>query len=77
MKSNAMKIKITVKPNARKNEIVRGDDGTFVIRVAVPPTEGKANEKVIEVLSKYLNKPKRAISIISGFKGRNKIIEIE
>jgi uncharacterized protein len=72
-----MKLKITVKPNARKNEISRAADGTLLIRVAVPPIEGKANEKVIEVLSEYLNKPKRSISIVSGFKGKNKIVEVE
>jgi uncharacterized protein len=72
-----MKFKITVKPNAKKNEITRAADGTLVIRVAVPPKEGKANDKVIEVMSEYLNKPKRSISIISGFKGRIKIIEVE
>jgi uncharacterized protein len=72
-----MKIKIIVKPNARKNEVIRSVDGTLVIRVAVPPIEGKANEEVIEVLSEYFNKPKRSISIISGFKGRNKIIEVD
>jgi uncharacterized protein (TIGR00251 family) len=72
-----MKYKITVKPNARKNEIMRGNDGMFVIRVTVPPIEGKANEKVIEILAEYFNKPKRSISIISGIKGRNKIIEVE
>jgi uncharacterized protein (TIGR00251 family) len=75
--SNAMKLRIIVKPNARKNEVTRSTDGTLVIRVAVPPIEGKANEKVIEVLSEYLNKPKRSISIVSGFKGKNKIIEVE
>ena len=53
-----MKLKITVKPNARKNEVTRATDGTLVIRVTVPPIEGKANEKVIEVLAEYLNKPK-------------------
>ena len=72
-----MKLKIIVKPNARKNEVTRNADGMLVIRVAVPPIEGKANEKVIEVLSEYLNKPKRSISIVTGFKGKNKIIEVE
>ena len=72
-----MKFKIIVKPNARKNEVTRNADGMLVIRVAVPPIEGKANEKVIEVLSEYLNKPKRSVSIVSGFKGKNKIIEVE
>ena len=72
-----MKYNITVKPNARKNEITRCDDGTLLISVSVPPIEGKANEKVIEILSEYFDKPKRCISIISGFKGKNKVIEVE
>jgi uncharacterized protein len=72
-----MKFKITVKPNARKNEVVRADDGTLVVRVAVPPIEGKANERIVELLSDYLKKPKRSISIVSGFKGKTKIIEVE
>jgi uncharacterized protein (TIGR00251 family) len=77
MMSNTMKLKITVKPNARKNEISRAADGTLLIRVAVPPIEGKANEKVIKILSEYFKKPKRSISIVSGFKGKNKIVEID
>jgi uncharacterized protein len=72
-----MKFKVTVKPNAKKNEVTRCDDGMLVIRVSVPPIEGKANEKVIELLSDYFNKPKRSISIISGFKGKSKVIEVE
>jgi uncharacterized protein len=72
-----MKFKIIVKPNAKKNEVMQNPDGTLVVRVTVPPIEGKANEKVIEVLSEYLNKSRRSISIISGFKGKNKIIEVE
>jgi len=72
-----MKFKITVKPNTRKNEVIRNADGSLLIRVAVPPVEGKANEKVIELLSEYLNQPKRSISIVSGFKGKNKLIEVD
>jgi hypothetical protein len=72
-----MKFKIIVKPNAKRNEVTQTVEGTLVVRVAVPPIEGKANDKVIEVLSEYLNKPKRSISIVSGFKGKSKIIEVE
>ena len=72
-----MRLRVTVKPNARKNEVICSEDGTLIVRVAVPPIEGKANEKVVEVLSEYLKKPKRSITIISGFKGKFKIIEVE
>jgi uncharacterized protein (TIGR00251 family) len=72
-----MKLKITVKPNARRDEVVRNGDGTLLVRVNAPPVEGKANERVIELLSEFLQKPKRSMSIISGFKGKNKIVEIK
>jgi uncharacterized protein len=72
-----MKVKVVVKPNAKKNEITRQDDGTLLVRVSTPPVEGKANEKVIELLSDFYKKPKRNIEIVSGFKGRIKIVEIQ
>jgi uncharacterized protein len=71
-----MKIKVCVKPNARKNEVIKNEDGTYLVRVNAPPVEGKANEKVIELLSDFFKKPKRSISIIAGFKGKVKIFEI-
>ena len=72
-----MRLSVRVKPNARKNEVIRAEDGTLTVCLTVPPIEGKANAKLIELLSEYFKKPKRCISLISGFKGKNKIIEIE
>jgi len=72
-----MKLTVRVKPNARKNEVKHAEDGTLTIFVIDPPREGKANEKIIELLSEYLGKPKRSISIVAGFKSKNKIVEID
>jgi uncharacterized protein len=72
-----MRLTVRVKPNARKNEVIRDADGSITIFVNVPPKEGRANEKMIELLSDYFQKPKRSISIVTGFKGKNKILEIE
>jgi uncharacterized protein (TIGR00251 family) len=72
-----MKIKAIVKSNAKKDEVIQNADGSFLIRVNAPPVEGKANEKVVELLSDFLKKPKRCISIVSGLKGKIKIIEIQ
>jgi uncharacterized protein len=72
-----MKISVKVKPNSRKNEVNRSDDGTLIVFVTASPHEGKANEKVIELMSEYLKKPKRCISIVSGFRSKTKIVEIE
>jgi uncharacterized protein (TIGR00251 family) len=72
-----MKIKVIVKPNARKDEVIHNEDGSFLIRVNAPPVEGKANEKVVELLSNFLKKPKRNITIVFGLKGKTKIVEIQ
>ena len=72
----SMKITVRVKPNARVDEVSVGDDGVFTVKVSVPPIEGKANEKLIEVLAAHFKKPKRAVQIITGLRGKNKIVEI-
>lgn len=72
-----MKLKVKVKPKSRRNEVKLTDDGTLTICVSVPPVNGLANEKVVELLSEYLNKPKRSIRIIAGQRGKNKIVDVE
>ncbi len=71
-----MKISITVKANARKNEVSVKEDGSLLVSVTSPPVEGKANKRVVEVLADYLGKPKSAIDIVSGKTGKHKIVEI-
>lgn len=71
-----MKISVRVKTNARKNEVKMVDEGNFIVSVSVPPVEGKANEKIIELVADHFGKPKRSVSIIRGFTGKTKLIEI-
>lgn len=71
-----MKISLRVKANARKNEVKQLGGNKYLVSVTAPPVEGKANEKVIEVLSKYFGKPKRAITIVRGTTSKEKIVEI-
>jgi uncharacterized protein (TIGR00251 family) len=72
-----MRITIKVKPNARLNAVDVQPDGVYLVSVSVPPTEGKANERVIELLAKYFRKPKRAFKIVMGETRREKVIEVE
>ena len=48
----------------------------FEVKVSVPPEKGKANAKVIEVLSAYFGVSKSKVNILSGNTGREKLIEI-
>ena len=70
------KIRVKVKPFSRQRKIIEMSDGSFVIYVNEPPSEGRANSAVIEMLSDYFNVSKSSIKIVSGYTSKNKIIEI-
>jgi len=70
-----MKIKVKVKPNSIKEKVVKRKEFLEVF-VNLPAQEGKANERLIEVLADYLNLPPNRIFIDSGKKSREKTIEI-
>ncbi len=70
-----MKIAVKVKPNSKVEDIIE-EDGTFIIKVKEPPTEGKANRAVIRLLAKHFGVSETRLRITTGFKSRNKIIEI-
>ncbi len=72
-----MKIRVKVKPNAKKDEVKQIENDYFEIRVTVVPEKGKANKRVIELLSKYLKVPKSRIKLIRGETSREKLFEVE
>lgn len=71
-----MTITVKVKPRARKNEVEQIGDQLYHVMVTLPPIDGKANDKVIELLSEYFGVPKRDVQILCGTKSRMKKVEI-
>ena len=71
-----MKINIFVKTNAKKEFVEKTNDNESKVSVSTQPIEGKANTKVIELLARFFNVPKSAISLIRGTKSKNKVFEI-
>lgn len=72
-----VKIAVRVKANARRNEVRRLDERSYLVTVSAPPVEGKANEKVIELLAEHFGKPKRCFTILRGETAKQKLIEVE
>ena len=71
-----MELKIYLQPGAKKSEIC-GRHGDFIkIKVQSPPVDGKANEALVDFLSKKLAISKSLISIKSGQKSRFKTVVI-
>ena len=71
-----MLIEVFVIPNSNFLKVKREGDSYFVW-VNVPAKKGKANKKLIELLSEYFGVNKSSIRIKSGFKSRRKIVEID
>ena len=72
-----MRLRIKVKPYSSVDKVQQLADGSFVVYVKAPPAEGKANEKVVEILAQYFKRPKRNVKIRSGLTARHKIVEVE
>jgi len=70
-----MRIQVKVKPNSRTEEVSRDGD-SFIIKVKEPPREGKANRAVIKLLAEHLGVTRSRIRILSGFRSKNKVIEV-
>lgn len=70
-------LKVKVIPGVRENKVEKLEDGSFKVWVTDVPEKGKANKKLIEILSKHLCIDKKSLEIHSGQKSRIKIISIK
>jgi uncharacterized protein len=69
-----MKIKIKVHPQSSRNEIKKIEEKSYEIWIQEKSVNNKANLAIIKLLKNYF---KKEVRITSGFKSRNKIVEIE
>ncbi len=71
-----MLIKVHVTPNARESDVVEVDGTTLDVKVDERATGGRANKRLLEILSEHFDVPKSRIVIVRGARSREKIIEI-
>jgi uncharacterized protein len=70
-----MNVGVRVIPGAKKREIRReGQD--LVIKLVSRPLEGKANRELVECLAGAFSVKKSEVRIMSGEKGRKKVISL-
>ena len=70
-------IDVRVIPRAGKSGIAGMRAGALLVRLTAAPVDGAANAELIEVLSDVFDVPKRAVSIVSGERNRQKRVRIE
>jgi hypothetical protein len=76
-RDGSVRLELRVKPRASRSKILGTRGGALLIAVAAPPVDGEANEAVRELLARELRIPKRAVEILVGTSGRNKIVAVD
>ncbi len=71
-----LKIKVIVKPNAKKEKVEKISEVEYRVFVNAPPQEGKANKAVIQALASFFDVPKSAIQILTGHHSKIKSVEV-
>ena len=72
----AVRIWVTVKPQAKREEVKKVTEGEYSVSVHAPAREGKANQAVIQLLAGYFSVPKSSVRILRGRTGRRKLVEV-
>jgi uncharacterized protein (TIGR00251 family) len=70
------RLRLRVSAGAARTEIAGRHGDGWKVRVAAPPENGRANDAVRELLAERLGLPRRAVTIVSGHTGREKVVEL-
>ncbi len=70
-------IALHCQPGAKKTEVQGEHDGRLKLRLAAPPVEGKANEALIQWLSKTLEIRRANIELLAGDLSRLKRVRVQ
>ena len=71
-----MFIRVRVTPNAREARVVKVGEADFEVKVDEKALDGRANRRLVEILSEHFGLPKSNIFIVSGSRSRDKILEV-
>ncbi len=77
MNDISARISVKVKPRASREEVEGWKEDVLVVRLTSPPVDGAANSSLIRLLAKKTGVPRSRIRIVSGEKGRSKVLEFE
>jgi uncharacterized protein len=70
-------VDVHVQPRAGRTAVVGRHGAALKLRVAAPPTEGRANDAACALLARTLGVKDAAVSLVSGATSRTKRVRID
>lgn len=71
-----IRLAVRVQPRAGRSRVVGPHGGALKVQVAAAPVDGAANAAVVDLLAAWLGVPRRAVAVVQGQRGRDKVIEV-
>lgn len=68
------RVRLRVRPGARRNAIVGIHGGSLKVSVTAAPERGKANDAVVELLAAALGVAASGIEVVSGHASPDKVV---
>ncbi|WP_346015443.1 DUF167 domain-containing protein [Sphingomonas sp. GC_Shp_1] len=71
------RLEVRVSPSASADAVVLpASGGQLAIRTTAPPENGKANDAVLRLLAKALDRPVSTLELVRGAASRTKVIRL-
>jgi uncharacterized protein (TIGR00251 family) len=72
-----VELDVRVIPRARETRIAGERGDALLVRISAPPVDDAANSRLVDYFSRLTHRPRSAIRIISGTRGRTKRLAID
>jgi uncharacterized protein len=76
MEAVSTRLRVRVSPGAKHAGVVGPHGEGWKVHVAAPAEGGRANEALLRLLSETLSVPRDAVTLVSGYGARDKIVEL-
>lgn len=73
---NGVRLAVKAVPGSSRDRIAGILGDALKVCVAAPPEDGKANDRICEVLAKALGVDRRAVAVVAGLASRNKSVAV-
>jgi hypothetical protein len=71
-----VRLAVRVQPRAARSRVAGRHGAALKLQVAAPPVEGAANAAVIDLMAAWLGVPRRAVRLVHGERGRDKVVAV-
>jgi len=77
MAGSVREVRVVVKAGARRERLQEGEKGGLAIEVKEPAQDGRANDRVRELIAERYGVPLKSVRIVAGHTRARKRLEVE